>query len=423
MKDMSGEFKKRQASVWERTDTPREGAVRVVRRGRGPLQVVHEQAIVHETPTLRARVLARGLRLVAKPVLVLLPFTDRTLALVHRLDALSAKRPRSEHVDRTVRELGGIHVESMTHRYGPPSEMTVLYFHGGGFFSGSIETHRRVCERLALTTGGTVISVDYVQLPDGAVADSVNDAITAYEALAAESTHPGKLVVAGDSAGGYLAMKVAELATRRGLPRPAAIIGFSPLLSLDPDRVDKEGIERVSRVNDAYLPLRKIRTVRRRWLPEESAIEGCDSPLDAVEMIDSPTFLVAVEDEILRPEVEALAVQLSARGVEVETHLWRGQVHAFPVVVDVLQESREAVRLAGRFARLAVGEEVADEVPLAEQEHVSAEPITGEVVSEGSPEAAVVDGYVVGDAVPGPRAPGAGAAPTRRRWWQFWRRG
>lgn len=419
---MSGEFRKRQTSVWEHTDTPREGRVRVVRRGRGPLQVVHEQAIVHETPTLRARVLARGLRLVAKPVLVLLPFTDRTLALVHRLDGLSAKRPRSAYVDRTVRSLGGVHVESMSHRYGPPSEMTVLYFHGGGFFSGSIETHRRICERLALTTGGTVISVDYVQLPDGAVADSVNDAITAYEALAAESTHPGKLVVAGDSAGGYLAMKVAELATTRGLPRPAAILGFSPLLSLDPDRVDKEGIERVSRVNDAYLPLRKIRTVRRRWLPEESAIEGFDSPLDAAALIDSPTFLVAVEDEILRPEVEALAIQLSARGVEVETHLWRGQVHAFPVVVDVLEESREAVRLAARFARLAVGEEVADEVPLAEQEHVSSEPLTGEVVSEGSPEAAVVDGYVVGDIVPGPDAQ-ASTPPTRRRWWQFWRRG
>lgn len=420
---MIGEFRKRQASVWERTDAPREGAVRVVRRGRGPLQVVHEQAIVHETPTLRARVLARGLRLVAKPVLVLLPFTDRTLALVHRLDDLSAKRPRSAHVDRTVRSLGGVHVESMSHRYGPPSEMTVLYFHGGGFFSGSIETHRRVCERLALTTGGTVVSVDYVQLPHGAVADSVHDAITAYEALAAESAHPGKLVVAGDSAGGYLAMKVAELATTRGLPRPAAIIGFSPLLSLDPDRLDKEGIERVSRVNDAYLPMRKIRTVRRRWLPEESAIEGFDSPLDAVELIDSPTFLVAVEDEILRPEVEALAVQLSARGVEVETHLWRGQVHAFPVLADVLEESREAVRLAGRFARLAVGEEVADEVPLAEQEHVSSEPLTGEVVSEETPEAAVVDGYVVGDAVPGPDAATSALPAPRRHWWQFWRRG
>ncbi|GAA1744751.1 alpha/beta hydrolase fold domain-containing protein [Aeromicrobium alkaliterrae] len=405
---MFGEFIRRQGSVLDRTDAPRDGVVRVVRRGRGPLQVVHERAIVHETPTLKARVLARGLRLVAKPVLVLLPFTDRTLSFVQRLDELSAKRPRSEHVDRDVRRLGGVHVESMTHRYGPPSEMTVLYFHGGGFFSGSIETHRRVCERLALETGGTVISVDYVQLPHGVVADSVDDAIRAYEALAGESDHPGKLVVAGDSAGGYLAMKVAELATRRELPRPAAIIGFSPLLSLDPDRVDKEGIERVSRVNDAYLPLRRIGTVRRRWLPEESAIEGFESPLDAAELIDSPTFLVAVEDEILRPEVEAMAIQLSARGVEVETHLWRGQVHAFPVVVDVLEESREAVRLAARFARLAVGEEVADETPIADQEHVSAEPITGEVVGEDAASPAVV-----------PEAP---RPEPRRRWWQFWRR-
>ena len=144
--------------------------------------------------------------------------------------------------------------------------------------------------------------------------------------------------------------------------------------------------------------------MRRRWLPEESAIEGSDSPLDAVDLITSPTFLVAVEDEILRPEVEALAVQLSARGVDVETHLWRGQVHAFPVVVDVLEESREAVRLAARFARLAVGEEVADEVPIAEQDEVSVEPMTGEIVAEDS---------LATDPL--------GPAP-RRRWWQFWRR-
>ncbi|WP_229052945.1 alpha/beta hydrolase [Aeromicrobium sp. Leaf350] len=402
---MATEFRKRQASVLDRTSAPRDGALRVVRRGRGPIQVVHESAIVHEAPTLRARLLARGLRLVAKPVLALLPFTDRTLAVIHRLDGLSARRPHSPHVESREYRLGGVHVEAMHHRYGPPSEMTVLYFHGGGFFSGSIETHRRVCERLALATGATVVSVDYVQLPDGVVADSVDDAVTAYGALLEETEHPGKVVVAGDSAGGYLAMKVAEIATRRGWERPAAIIGFSPLLSLDPERLDK-GIERVSRMNDAYLPLRRIPVVRRRWLPEESAIEGCDSPLEAAELIDSPTFLVAVEDEILRPEVEAMAVQLSARGVEVETHLWRGQVHAFPVLADVLEESREAVRLAGRFARLAVGEDVAPEPDVTEQDHVTEEPIDAEVVP-GSPVA--------------PAQP-AQPAPSRRRWWQFWRR-
>ena len=77
--------------------------------------------------------------------------------------------------------------------------------------------------------------------------------------------HPDKIVVAGDSAGGYLTMKIAELATRRGLTPPAAVLTFSPLLSLDPDRDDK-AIARVSRVRDAYIPVRRIALVRERWV-------------------------------------------------------------------------------------------------------------------------------------------------------------
>jgi triacylglycerol lipase len=217
-----------------------------------------------------------------------------------------------------------------------------------------------------------------VQLPEGSVADSVQDAISAYEALLEMVEHPDKIVVAGDSAGGYLTMKVAELATRRGLTPPAALLTFSPLLSLDPDREDK-GIVRVSRPRDAYLPMRRIALVRERWVPEGSSIEGYASPLLATSYISSPAFFVAAEDEILRPEVEAMALQLSERGVDVETHLWRGQVHAFPVMVDAIPESRQALKLAADFARRAVGE--LEREPEADP-HAHEEPIVGEMVED-----------------------------------------
>ncbi|GAA3519300.1 hypothetical protein GCM10022234_13610 [Aeromicrobium panaciterrae] len=194
-----------------------------------------------------------------------------------------------------------------------------------------------------------------MQLPEGAIADSVRDVITAYEALLEQTTHPDKIVVAGDSAGGYLTMKVAELATRRRIQPPAALLCFSPLLSIDPDREDK-AVQRIIRQRDAYLPVRRVAQIRERWLPEGSAIEGYASPLHASAYISSPTFLVAVEDEMLRPEVEAMALLLAERGVEVETHLWRKQVHAFPVLAKALPESEMALQLAADFARRAVGE-------------------------------------------------------------------
>lgn len=352
--------------------------VRLRLPGRGPMRVVYDKAVVHETYSFRARVLQRTMRIVFKPLLRYTPINERSFAAIRAIDGLSARRRRSPFITFEAYELGGVRVESMEHRYGPDSDMTLLYLHGGGFFSGSIVTHRRICERLARKTGATVISVDYIQLPEGSIADSVQDAITAYEALVESTDHPDKIVVAGDSAGGYLTMKVAELATRRRLPAPAAVLGFSPLLSVDPDREDK-AVQRITRARDAYLPIKRLAEIRERWLPEGTSIEGYASPLHAAAYINSPAFFVAVEDEMLRPEVEAMALLLSERGVEVETHLWRKQVHAFPVLADVLPESEMALQLAADFARRAVGE--LDHAPLKDPDSHE-EVITAELVPD-----------------------------------------
>jgi triacylglycerol lipase len=361
-----------------------------LRRDRSPMRVVFDQAVVHEKFSFRARVLQRGARLVLKPLMQWVPINDRTLRTLRAIDRLSARSPRSRYVEPYEYELGGVRVESMTHRYGPSSDMTVLYLHGGGFLSCGIETHRRACERLALYTGANVISVDYVQLPEGTVAESVQDAISAYEALLEMVDHPEKIVVAGDSAGGYLTMKIAELATRRGLTPPAALLTFSPVLSLDFEREDK-GIVRVARMRDAYLPKRRIALVREHWVPEGASIEGYASPLLATAYINSPSFFVAAEDEMLRPEVEAMALQLADRGIEVETHLWRGQVHAFPVMVDFVPESRQALKLAADFARRAVGE-LHGEPDVDADSHE--EPIVGEIVP-GEPEGRGVEEEII----------------------------
>ncbi|MEV7397842.1 alpha/beta hydrolase [Aeromicrobium sp. NPDC092404] len=357
---------------------PRRG-VRLSLPGRGPMRVVFDKAVVHESYSFRARVLQRTIRMVFKPVLRFTPISERTFATIRTIDGLQTRRKRSPHVTFEVSELGGVRVERMSHRHGPDSEMTLLYLHGGGFFSGSIATHRRICERLALKTGATVVSVDYVQLPEGSIADSVQDVISAYAALVESVEHPDKIVVAGDSAGGYLTMKVAELATRRGLQAPAALLGFSPMLSVDPDREDK-AVERIIRARDAYLPIQRIAHIRERWLPEDGApIEGYASPLHASAYVSSPTFFVAVEDELLRPEVEAMALMLAERGVEVETHLWRKQVHAFPVLVDLVPESEMAIQLAADFARRAVGE--LDRPPVEDPDSHE-EVMTGELVPD-----------------------------------------
>lgn len=345
----------------------------------GPMESAYDRAIMHEAYSTRARIVSRTTRLFIQPLLRVIPINGTTIRATRSLERLSARAPRSKHVEPIGFTLGGVRVESMTHRYAPDSRMTILYFHGGGFMSGGIDSHRRLCETLAHYSGATVISVDYVQLPEGTVADSVQDAISAYEGLLEISLDPDKIVVAGDSAGGYLAMKVAELATRRGLRRPVAVLGFSPMLSLDPERNDK-AVERITPVNDAYLPPSRIRRIRAMWTAHDSVIEGFAAPLHASAYITSPVFLTAVEDELLRPEIEAMSMVLTDKGIEVETHIWRRGIHAFPVIADLLPEGREALRLASAFARIAVGE--LDRPTAADR--AAAEVVEGELIPDSA---------------------------------------
>ncbi|MET1133549.1 MAG: alpha/beta hydrolase fold domain-containing protein [Aeromicrobium sp.] len=340
--------------------------------GRGrrrPMRAVHTAAVLHDAPTPLARMIGRGARMTVKPLLRLAPVDERTMRRLQRFSEV-VNRGASEDMKVELGDIGGVPGEVMTPGDGPTTGLHLLYLHGGGFFTGSVHSYRSMLEEIVRATGGTVYAIDYRQLPEAGIADSVQDAIAAYEDVLGRAPDPGKVVVAGDSAGGYLTMKVAELATRRGLPAPAALIAFSPLLSLEPDRQDKN-VMRVDKVREAVLPIARVAALRRLWLPEGDIIEGFADPLHASAYIHSPTHLVAVEDEFLRPEVEAFALLLDDKGVEVDVHLWRGQVHAFPIMAGHLPDADLAIELAAEFALKHIGEP-----PAVEVEDVDAKPET-----------------------------------------------
>lgn len=325
------------------------------------MRTVHTSATVHEQQSSRARLIARSAKLTMKPLLRLAPVDDQMMLRVQWFSSRMLGAPASPDIDAVAADVGGVPGEIMRPAVGTTSDLTLLYLHGGGFFTGSVASYRVILEALVRGTGGTVIAIDYRQLPEHSVADSVQDAISAYEDVLGRAVDPAKVVVAGDSAGGYLTMKVAELATRRGLQEPAALIGFSPLLSLNPDFEGKD-VLRVAKVDDAVLPASRVRDLRERWLPEGTSVEGFADPLHASAYIDSPVHLVAAESEFLRPEIEAFALLLDDKGVEVDLHLWRGQVHAFPLMCDRLDEAALAVQLAVQFALHHVGESAPLEV-------------------------------------------------------------
>lgn len=309
--------------------------------------------IWHWKTSWRAHLVFGFARAVVKPVMAAWPTGDRGLAVLARLESRLDRMPAPPNTTVEPMTLGGVRCERVTHprQAGDAfSGATVLYFHGGGFLFCGLGSHRGVCAQLAAYSGAPVVSVDYRQLPHGGIGTSIADAMTAYRELLDGCDDPTKIVVAGDSAGGYLAMKVAEIAALQGLPTPAAVLGYSPLLNLDLEAHDPEFMRR-----DAYLPMNQVRKVKDRWLSGPEKIIGAQSPIDADPALFPPVFLVAAEYELMRPDVECLTARFERAGQPVETHLWAGQIHAFPVIGPTLRESRESVGLSVEFARRSLG--------------------------------------------------------------------
>lgn len=305
--------------------------------------------IWHWQASAKSRAVAGAARSFIKPVMTFWPMSDRGIAAASRLNArLAARLPRPRAAGIVDDVLAGRPCE-VTRPVLPAQTslagVAVLYLHGGAFLFGGPATHRPLTTRLSAEAGVPVYSLDYRQLPEAPVAASVEDAIGAYIELRERLGDDARVVVAGDSAGGYLAMKVAEIAAARGLPAPLAVVAYSPLLNLDfATAHPREFLRR-----DAYLPTRPIPALGQRW--SAGQIEGARSPIDAPVEGFPPVMMVAAENEMLRLDIETMTHRLDDAGIEVETHIWAGQVHAFPVIGDVLPESRQAIADTVAFLR------------------------------------------------------------------------
>lgn len=303
----------------------------------------------HWNVSLRARLVFWFARIFIKPLFALWPTSDRGILALAKLDALVDRTPTPKGVDIEPMTLGGVRCERVTHPRRATDALqgaTILYFHGGGFVFCGLATHRGACGALAAGSGVPVVSVEYRQLPYGGIGTSLFDAMAAYTALLETCEDPTRIIVAGDSAGGYLAMKVAEICALQGLTPPAAVIGYSPLLNLDLESHDPAFMKR-----DAYLPMSQVRRLKDRWLAGPDLIVGAQSPVQADPSLFPPVFLAAAEYELMRPDVEIMTERLARAGRPVETHLWSGQIHAFPVLGVVLEESKTMIALSIDFAR------------------------------------------------------------------------
>ncbi len=230
------------------------------------------------------------------------------------------------------------------------SGLRVLYLHGGGYAVGAPALYRSMGVRLARLTGATVLIPDYRLAPEHRFPAAVDDALAAYRALLAEGTPPGRLVIAGDSAGGGLALACALAARDAGLPMPAGLVGLSPWTDLSASGASLQRNRHRDLVLDATLTGRYIEA----YLGRADRRTALASPLFADLSGLPPLLLQASADESLLDDSTRLAAAAEAAGVPVQLDVWHGVWHVWQALPTLLPEADTALLDVAWFIRRVV---------------------------------------------------------------------
>ena len=226
-------------------------------------------------------------------------------------------------------------------------DAAVLYFHGGGYCMGSLDSHRDLVGRIALASGVPVVSLDYRMAPEHPFPAAIDDALAAYTELLEMGIGADRLGVAGDSAGGGLTVATLLSIRDTGLPIPAAAVCLSPWVDLtqtSPSCRDESLSDPVLRTADLDL-------LAAAYLASTEPTNPLASPLFADDFTGMPpTRIEAGEDEPLLDDAASLAGRIGAAGAVVDLVIWPEMVHVFQVFpAEIVPEAAESVTGIGDF--------------------------------------------------------------------------
>jgi len=222
----------------------------------------------------------------------------------------------------------------------------VLYLHGGGYTIGSIKTHRCLAGWVSRAAKARVLIIDYRLAPEHPCPAAVDDSLAAYRFMLDSGVNPARTVVAGDSAGGGLAV-AALLAIRDAkLPLPAAAVCLSPW-------VDMEGTGESMKTKADVDPMvgPNLADMAKAYLGGKDLRTPLASPLYA-DLKGLPPMLIQVGTaEVLLDDSSRLAQRAREAGVEVVYEPWENMIHVWQIFVPMLDESKQAVARIGEYIR------------------------------------------------------------------------
>ncbi|WP_405138105.1 alpha/beta hydrolase [Nocardia sp. NBC_01388] len=235
-------------------------------------------------------------------------------------------------------------------RPGPNATRAIYYIHGSGYVLCSARTHRGLASQLSRKTGLPVFLTDYRLAPEHRFPAAADDVEAGYRWLLEQGIAAEDLVIAGDSAGGHLALDLLIENERHSRPQPAGVALFSPLIDLTFGLAAEQERRRRDPVISARIAAR-LPHAYTRDLPADSPRLHLRLPKG----ITLPPMLVQVGGaEMLSADARHLRDMVRAAGGTCELEVWPGQVHVFQALPLLVPEADQALARVAEFLGAAL---------------------------------------------------------------------
>jgi acetyl esterase/lipase len=321
-----------------------------------PAPTVFEPGPIPAVPSLQSRALAlflnRSLRLLGEVARL----DNRAhLRIVRELFDLVGYAPVARGTRMRAIDEDGVRGGWIAARNADESAGAILYLHGGGFVFGGPRSHRQLVTALSAACGLPALLLDYRRAPEHPFPAAADDALAGYRWLLDQGFAPDKIVVLGDSAGGFLTASLLADLNRKRMPMPAAAVMFSPFLDL----TGAELAGRDAARRDPFVPPARALECGLSYAGEFALTHRRLNVLKGDKRRWPPILIQVGDTECLLGDSERLCAAVTAAGGHCELQVWPGQVHVFPAFHQLIPEGRLAIRYVGRFLRTATSAPVA----------------------------------------------------------------
>lgn len=236
----------------------------------------------------------------------------------------------------------------------PPasSRDVIVYAHGGGFCVGSADSRRKLGGHLAQHLQAKVVVMDYRLAPEHPYPAAIEDSVAIYKSLLASQADEGRILLAGDSAGGNLVIATALKLRELGERLPAGIVAFSPWLDMEHTG---ESIE-ANRLTDTLVNRAMLEGLAATYLGGASPDDPLANPLKAELAGLPPVYVNAGSGEALLSDTTRFAEMARRAGVDVTLSIAEGMQHVFPCLAGRARVADEELADVARWYRTKVAQ-------------------------------------------------------------------